>query len=85
MLINPIEHMLKWPKKFKRHCWNLFRFVFFCSVAQMLIEEAKQRDLVEHFALIEVCFYIILISGIAWFAWRAYVGLERDLDFYDDF
>lgn len=78
-------NMERFPKKFRRHCWNLFRFVLFSSLTQMVIEQLRQLDLIEHYWLVESCFLAICVSIITWFVWRAYVGMERDMDFFDDF
>ena len=76
--------MNRLPKKFRRHCWNLFRFVLFCSIVKIVIDQLNQHDLIEHYILVYVCYYAISICGIGWFVWRAYIGMERDLDFYDN-
>jgi hypothetical protein len=77
--------MFNLPRKFRRHCWNLFRFVALCTVAQIVVESLGRLSFIEHYGLIEICLFVILGGGIAWFIWRAYVGMERDLDFYDEF
>lgn len=40
---------------------------------------------IEHYLLVELCSYAVLIAIIVWGSWRAYMGMERDGDFYDDF
>jgi hypothetical protein len=49
----------------------------------MLLETLHEWGMIEHYLLTEICSYGILIAVIAWGAWRAYVGMERDGDFYD--
>jgi hypothetical protein len=50
----------------------------------MLIEPAHRLGLVERTVIIEVFSYVVLVAGISWFAWRLYVGMVRDMDFYDE-
>lgn len=50
----------------------------------MVIETLHDGGPIEHYVLVEICSYAVLIAGIAWGVWRAYVGMARDLDFYDD-
>lgn len=76
--------MFNFPKKFWRHCWNAIRFVALCSLAEMAVEALHRLGFIEHYGLIEFCFDAILGAGVAWFVWRAYVGMERDLDIYED-
>ena len=72
------------PKKFWRHCWNMFRFVFVCSIAKMILDGLRSLTPVEHYTLISVSLFAITLLGSVWFVWRAYVGMERDLDFYEE-
>lgn len=85
MLLNFIIALTQLPKKFYRHCWRMSQFVFYCSVAQTIIGKLHQWELIDHYVLILIVSYVILFGGVVWFIWRAYVGMERDLDFYDDF
>jgi hypothetical protein len=50
----------------------------------MVVDVLHRLDLIDHYGLIEFFFNLILGGGIAWFVWRAYVGMERDFDFYDE-
>jgi hypothetical protein len=55
------------------------------TVAEIAVQELGKLNLIEHSGSIEVCLSLIFGAGVAWFIWRAYVGMERDLDFYDEF
>lgn len=85
-ILNFILNVESWarsqPKKFWRHCWNMGRFVCVWFVADMLLEAANQFMPLAHYTLISVCLYAVLALGFAWFIRRAYVGMERDMDFY---
>jgi len=72
------------PKKLWRHCRNMVFFVFVCSVVEMLLEAVNQFAPMAHYTLLSVCIYAVLVIGIAWFIHRAYVGMERDMDFYQE-
>jgi len=62
----------------------MFRFLVACSFAGMVLDGFQKLSLVEHYTLISFCLYVITALGIGWFVWRAYVGMERDLDFYEE-
>ena len=75
---------LNLPKKFWRHCWNLFRFVVACTIATMILDGIQSLSPIEHYTLISLCLNGVLALGVSWFVWRAYVGMECDLDFYEE-
>ena len=50
----------------------------------MLLEAVNQFAPMAHYTLLSVCIYAVLVIGIAWFIHRAYVGMERDMDFYQE-
>ena len=72
------------PKKFWRHCLNMGLFVIICSGIEMLLETVNHFVPLPHYTLISFCIYTVLGLGVGWFIWRAYVGMERDLDFYQE-
>ncbi|HZQ20449.1 MAG TPA: hypothetical protein VFA90_17275 [Terriglobales bacterium] len=74
----------RWPRKLKRHIANLVRFWGLCAIAQLLVEGGHQFGFWDHYALSECCLLTIYCSVSAWFIWRGYTGMVRDLDFYDD-
>ena len=75
---------LNLPKKFWRHCWNMCRFVVACSIAKMVLDGLQSLAPIEHYTLISFCLIAVTAFGSGWFVWRAYVGMERDLDFYEE-
>jgi len=72
------------PKKFWRHCLNMGFFVIICSGIEILLEAVNQFAPLPHYTLISFSICIVLGLGVGWFIWRAYVGMERDLDFYQE-
>ena len=87
-ILNFILNIDSWirsqPKKFWRHCLNMGCFVFVCSVFDMFLEAANHFVPMALYTLISVCIYAVMGVGVGWFIWRAYVGMERDMDFYQE-
>jgi hypothetical protein len=50
----------------------------------MILDGLQSLTPIDHYTLISFCIYAITALGVVWFVWRAYVGMERDLDFYDE-
>lgn len=72
------------PKKLKRHILNYIRFLMIYFIITTLVEIWHQFVGFEHYAFVEIGIVIFYFSVSAWFVWRAYTGMVRDLDFYDD-
>ncbi|MDD5140553.1 MAG: hypothetical protein PHY43_09880 [Verrucomicrobiales bacterium] len=53
-------------------------------IGKMILDGLQQHFPLEHYTLISICFYIVLAVAVGWFVRRAYVGMERDLDFYTE-
>lgn len=83
-LLNFILALSRVPKKFWRHCWIIFCFSLLWIVGETVIEALHECGFIDHYVLIEICSHGVLIAGIAWGVWRAYVGMVRDMDFYDE-
>lgn len=50
----------------------------------MGLDGLQKLSPIEHYSLISFALYVIAALGVGWFVWRAYVGMERDMDFYED-
>jgi len=72
------------PKKFWQHCFHMACCTAICSLADTLLDLAHQYIAIEHYVPMRCCIYVILALGNVWFVRRAYIGLERDMDFYED-
>ena len=60
----------------------MFQFVVAWGVVKIAFEGFHHISPVEHFGLIMIGFYVVLGLGVWWFIRRAYIGMERDMDFY---
>jgi hypothetical protein len=60
------------------------RFVFLWFMADLFLETANQFEPLAHYTLFSICLYAVLALGIVWFIRRACVGMERDMDFYQE-
>ena len=81
-ILNTESWIRSQPKKFWRHCWNMARFMMVWVIGKMILDGLQKFSPLDHYTLISACFYIVLAVAVGRFAWRAYVGMERDLDFY---
>lgn len=76
------------PKKLKRHLVNFLRLtgVYIAILgglgAGQILSEAATG--VNEFAIFQLLANVMYFSISAWFVWRMYTGLCRDLDFYLD-
>lgn len=72
------------PEKLKRHILNFIRFYAVYFVIAIAVEGWQRLVGFEHYALVECGLGIFFFSVSAWFVWRLYTGIVRDMDFYDD-
>jgi hypothetical protein len=79
-----INMFLNLPKKFWWHCVKMLEVVGGLTIMQSVIDGLHQLFPFEHYLLITVCVYSAIALSIIWFVWRAYICMERDLDFYED-
>ena len=70
------------PRKFWRH-WKIFFAIFAAwCIAKIGFDALHEVVPFAHYALINVGFYLTIGAVGVWFVRRAYVGMERDHDFY---
>jgi hypothetical protein len=72
------------PAGLRRHIANYFRFTTTYFVIAYFVGIGRKLGIWEHYALIEAGLVIIYFLISAWFVWRGYLGMVRDLDFYDE-
>jgi hypothetical protein len=75
---------MKMPRKLKRHLANYLRFLLVYFVISSFVEGWQQFVGFEHYTLIMCGLGAFYFSVSAWFGWRVYTGMVRDMDFDDD-
>ena len=75
---------MKMPQKLRCHLKGYLRFLMVYFVISVFVEGWQQLVGLEHYILVMCVLGVLYFSVSAWFGWRAYTGLIRDMDFYDD-
>ena len=76
---------MRMPKRLKRHILNFIKFYAVYFVIATAVEGAQQIVGPEHYTIIRWGLALVYFSISAWFVWRFYTGMIRDMDFYDDY
>jgi hypothetical protein len=75
---------MKLPPGLKRHIANYIRFISACVAIAFGAGVGQRLGILEHDRLVLAGLIAIYLLVTAWFVWRGYTGMVRDLDFYDD-
>ncbi len=87
-LINYYLEVESWgrsqPKKFWRHLIIFLTVLVAWCIAKTGFDAVDKLMPIAHYALINAGLYLLLVAICSRFVWRAYVGMERDHDFYNE-
>jgi uncharacterized membrane protein len=71
-------------KKRWRHWLRLMIIISVYCLVRMLFDTLNQFAPLPHYTMFSICFALVMTGTICWFIWRDKIGMERDMDFYQE-